>query len=451
MREPLPQAFAENMRAALGDEAEALLSALDGQYLRGLRLNPFKPVDLPNGIGLGEPIPWWSGDGRYLSPESDAGAHPLHEAGAYYLQEPSAMSPVAVLAPKRGERVLDLCAAPGGKSTQAASAMGGDGLLVCNEPVPSRAKILSRNIERMGVTNALVVCAEPEALARKWTDAFDAVVVDAPCSGEGMFRRHPEARAEWREDSPAGCAARQKRILTSAVNMLKSGGRLVYSTCTFNEVENDEVAKWLTEAYPCMEARGFSLPSGDGRALDAPSGRLHLYPHEVRGEGHFIALFVKSGGTTDSGAPYRPAAERLKPADKATVEAWRGFASDMSIEGISPDAMLGGALISAPELPPLDGISVLRAGLTLGTMKGKVFAPDHALAVGMSADRAGACPHIDLSPDEARAYQAGEALAVHGTMRGWALARYAGAALGFVKISDGIAKNHYPKGLRRPI
>lgn len=205
MSPALPPAFVSRMRAQLGEEADAYFAAMEMPCLRGLRLNPQKPVSdaaLEAVGGVEEPVPWYPALGRYLRNDSPAGADPLHEAGAYYLQEPSAMAPVSVLSPRPGECVLDLCAAPGGKSTQIAAALAGEGLLVSNEPVPSRAKILSRNIERMGVPNALVVSAQPEALAARWGVLFDAVLVDAPCSGEGMFRRHPETRAEWNPASP---------------------------------------------------------------------------------------------------------------------------------------------------------------------------------------------------------------------------------------------------------
>ena len=270
----LPPAFADRMRAQLGEEAEAYFAALEMPYLRGLRLNPEKPVSdaaLEAVGGVEDPVPWYPALGRYLHRDSAAGADPLHEAGAYYLQEPSAMAPVSALVPKPGERVLDLCAAPGGKSTQIAAALAGEGLLVCNEPMPSRAKILSRNIERMGVTNALVVSTQPEALAARWAGAFDAVLVDAPCSGEGMFRRHPETRAEWTAAAPAGCAERQRRILACAATMLRPGGRLVYSTCTLSPEENEETMRWFLRDHSGFSACPFALPGGDS-ALDARRG-----------------------------------------------------------------------------------------------------------------------------------------------------------------------------------
>ena len=213
MSEALPQTFLERMAAQLGEELPAFLHSYTEPYCRGIRLNPLKPTAKefwPEGVL--EPVPW-EPSAHYLTVESDAGTDVLHEAGGWYLQEPSAMAAVAALNPQPGERVLDLCAAPGGKSTQIAGRMRGQGLLISNEPVPKRAAILARNMERMGVMNALTVSALPDVLAARWPEAFDAVLVDAPCSGEGMFRRHPETRAEWTADSPAGCAKRQREIL----------------------------------------------------------------------------------------------------------------------------------------------------------------------------------------------------------------------------------------------
>lgn len=448
MNPALPPAFVSRMRAQLGEEADAYFAALEMPCLRGLRLNPQKPVSdaaLEAVGGVEEPVPWYPALGRYLHNDSPAGADPLHEAGAYYLQEPSAMAPVSVLSPRPGERVLDLCAAPGGKSTQIAAALAGEGLLVSNEPVPSRAKILSRNIERMGVPNALVVSAQPEALAARWGVLFDAVLVDAPCSGEGMFRRHPETRAEWNPASPMGCAERQRRILGCAAAMLRPGGRLVYSTCTLSPEENEETVRWFLQEHPDFSAQPFSL-SGDYGTLDAPEGMLRLYPHRVRGEGHFVAC-LRRAGDAPAADLMRPAAERLSPPAPAVRAAYSAFAAPL--RGLpAANAQLGDALLSAPDLPPLDGIRVLRAGVQLGVMKGKIFAPDHALAMCLSP----ACGLPVLALDRAGAlrYQSGEALPAPEDMSGWALAVYEGLVLGFGKASGGQFKNHYPKGLRRP-
>lgn len=444
MTYPLPETFSARMRAQLGPCADAYFASLEKPFWRGLRLNPRKPLSLPV-EGLGGPIPWNASEGRFLALDSNAGLEPLHEAGAYYLQEPSAMAPAVVLAPRPGERVLDLCAAPGGKSTQLAGLLGGQGLIVCNEPVPNRSKILSRNIERMGVPNALVVSAEPERLVSLWPDAFDAVLVDAPCSGEGMFRRHPETRAEWSDTGVAGCAARQKRILSCAVRMLRPGGRLVYSTCTFNEIENEQVIEWLLEQHGDLERVPFSLPLGDGRALNAPRGMMHLYPHELPGEGHFVAQLRRTGNAP-AGTAFLPASERLSRPGKELLAAYEAFRASYALP--PANAQLGERLLYAPDLPPLDGLRVLRAGCCLGTLKGRVLAPDHALAMALPLPYS--LPTLPLSRQDALRYQAGEALSCPEALSGYVLPTYGGLALGFGKCSAGQMKNHYPKGLRRP-
>jgi len=348
-----------------------------------------------------------------------------------------------VLNPQPGERVLDLCAAPGGKTTQIADALGDRGLIVCNEPVPGRAKILSRNVERMGIGNALVVSAEPEKLSPIWPEAFDAILVDAPCSGEGMFRRHPETRDEWTEASPEGCAVRQKRILACAVQMLRPGGRLAYSTCTLNHEENEDVVAWLLSEYPELEAVPFSMPINAG-TLDAPEGMAHLYPHRLRGEGHFAALLRKKGDAP-SGL-FAPASSRLAAPQKPLLAAYEAFSKPFP--GLPrANAQLGDALLSAPDLPPLKGVKVLRAGIQLGALKGKVFAPDHALAMALPVENA--IPALEVSREEALQYQSGETLPCPDELSGYVLPVYAGLPLGFGKASNGQVKNHYPKGLRR--
>lgn len=446
----IPEAFARRISEQLGDAADAYFASLEQSPLRGLRRNPHKMCNLSDWIGgIGAPVPW-APDGFYLDITSTAGAHPLHEAGAYYLQEPSAMLPATLLAVRPGETVLDLCAAPGGKSTQLAAAMAGEGTLVCNEFVPGRAQILSRNLERMGVQNAVVVSADPARLAQAWPALFDAILVDAPCSGEGMFRRHPETQSEWDADAPTRCALRQSRILESACAMLKPGGRLCYSTCTLSREENDDVVLALLQAHPELEAVDFSVPIGNGKNLVSRNGGLHLYPHEVLGEGHFVALFRKMGVSPDIFANARtllPAAQALCAPDPAAANSCRSFCEEVFTGGTPlPNAMLGDTLIAAPDLPPLRGIRVLRAGLSLGQFGGKVFKPDHALAMAAPPY---AISSVALTLPQAAAYQRGETLPAAEGARGYAVVTLAGLPLGFVKASDGMLKNHYPKGLRR--
>ena len=446
---PLPAAFISRIRAQLGPEAEDYLAAMARPYVRGLRRNPRKPAPCNGTDGIGSllsPIPW-EPNGFYLAVDSPAGSLPVHEAGAYYLQEPSAMLPARVLAPAPGERVLDLCAAPGGKSTQLADMLNGEGLLVCNEPIFSRAQILSRNLERMGVSNALVSCADPAQLADAWPCAFDAILVDAPCSGEGMFRRHPEARVEWSESAPAGCAARQLRILESAFTMLRPGGRLVYSTCTLNTEENEGVIEAFLQKHGELSTVNFSVPMGKGAYALSQNGMFRALPHQLEGEGHFLALLAKDSCTANAAkTAFAPAESRLATASGPLLQAYNEFCQNRPFP--CPNAVFGDTLIHAPDLPPLRGIKILRAGLQLGMLKGKVFAPDHALALALSAPYP--LEAIPLNATQARAYHAGEVLLVDTQWHGYALVTYGGFALGFVKSSNGQLKNHYPKGLRRP-
>ena len=228
----LPEAFLERMKRQLGDEYESYLDSLNRSRAVALRFNPLKG-EIPQLPFVGQPVPW-EPMGYYYDPDARPGLHVFHEAGVYYLQEASAMAPVALLDPQPGERVCDLCAAPGGKTTQIAGRMMGRGFLLCNEINPKRAKILSRNIERMAVSNALVTNEHPVTLAQRFAGFFDRVLVDAPCSGEGMFRKEEAAVTDWSQETVEMCARRQAEILSSAAALIRPGGHLVYSTCTLS-------------------------------------------------------------------------------------------------------------------------------------------------------------------------------------------------------------------------
>ena len=295
--ERYPAAFLDECREILKDEFPAFLRALALPPRRALRLNPQRngaeqaaAPFLPDGA----PRVPWEPLGRYLAADAKPGAGIAHAAGAFYLQDASAMAPVAALDPRPGERVLDLCAAPGGKSGQIAARLNGRGFLLSNEIEFSRARILLGNLERLGVTNAFVTSAPAEALARALPAFFDRVLVDAPCSGEGMFRRDPEAASQWNPDAPAGCAARQTAILNDAARMVRPGGKLVYSTCTFNRLENEGTVREFLRAHPDFEPDAFELP-GVGASQD---GCLRLWPHRIEGEGHFLARFTRKGEET---------------------------------------------------------------------------------------------------------------------------------------------------------
>ena len=257
----LPQGFPERMLHLLGEaEFAEFLASYERPRSAGLRLNPRKP--LPDGASLPfceAQVPW-EPNGYYVCEGSRPGLHPWHDAGAYYLQEPSAMAPARLLDAQPGERVLDLCAAPGGKTTQLAAAMQGRGLLVCNEIHPRRAQVLASNVERLGIPNALVLSEHPARLAQRFPGYFDRILVDAPCSGEGMFRKEEAAVTDWSEATVAMCAARQQEILASAAEMLAPGGRLVYSTCTFSPEENEGVISAFLHAHPAFSVEPVEAP-----------------------------------------------------------------------------------------------------------------------------------------------------------------------------------------------
>ena len=430
MNNRLPEAFTDRMREQLGDELTAFLHTMEEAPCRGIRIHPYKKTSAADIYTDEAKIPWVR-DAYYLPAESSAGATAIHEAGGFYIQDPGAMLPAAVLNALPGENVLDLCAAPGGKSTQIGCDMQGEGLLVCNEPVPKRAQILSRNIERMGIPNSIVTCAWPEQLAEKWHGCFDAVLADAPCSGEGMFRKEPETRNEWSSEKAAGCASRQREILSAAALLVRPGGRLIYSTCTYNPEENERNAAWFLEQFRDFEPEAFKLPG-----IEAPDGMFTCYPHRLRCEGQFVAKFRKRGQGEEK--TWCGSALPVPPDDEAGVFR-RAFPALPA-----PTHRYGNTLVRIARCPDLRTIRTFRVGLHLGEVRGKIAVPDHAAAMAFPAPE---MKWTNLTPDEAVQYLAGEA--IPGESEGWTLMRYQGLVLGWGKGSEGMIRNHYPKGLRR--
>lgn len=396
----LPEGFILRMQSLLGEEYAAFSASFDRPLCTGLRLNPLKTGftgDLSR-FSL-SPVPWCP-TGYVYDAASRPGLSSYHAAGLYYLQEPSAMAPAELLDPQPGERVLDLCAAPGGKSTQLAGKLQGRGLLVCNEINAKRAKILAGNIERLGIANALVLNEHPKKLETRFEGYFDKILVDAPCSGEGMFRKEEAAVTDWTEDTNAICANRQSEILTSAAKMLRPGGRLVYSTCTFSPVENECVISDFLWRNPDFSVENRPAPDfSPGRPdwVEHPVPGLEhtfrLWPHKLRGEGHYAAVLKKAGDA--------PAAELLlEPAAKTPAELTQ-FCRQTGAALPEGKLLLFGqvAYLVPQELPEIKGLRVLRAGLELGqTMKNR-FEPAHAWAlwlkglensVSLAAGRAGA-------------------------------------------------------------
>lgn len=437
----LPNGFSEKMSSLLGSELDAFLAAFDRPRAVALRRNPrHAALKLPFAL---EPVPW-EPTGYYYHPSERPGLHPWHDGGVYYLQEASAMAPAALLHPMPGERVLDLCAAPGGKTTQLAGYLDGQGILVSNEIHPQRARILSQNVERMGIANALVLNEHPEKLASRFPRYFDRVMVDAPCSGEGMFRKEEAAVTDWSQETVEMCARRQREILESASKMIRAGGKIVYSTCTFSPEENEGVISAFLQDHPDFSVWEADAPwFAPGRPdwiRDPAPGLEHtfrLWPHLLRGEGHFAAV-LQYNGTEASDL-----AEEKGVRPPASLSAFLDALHIHLPEG-SLAAFGARYVLLPPGTPSLRGLKVLRAGLCLGEEKKGRFEPDHALAIWMHATGLADYP---VESAEVSAYLRGET--VPGTLIGWGLLSADGCSLGWVKGSNGVLKNHLPKGLRR--
>ncbi len=430
----LPEKFIENMKKQLPEnEWEAFFACYDEKPVKGVRLNllkgsryALKPL-LPF---LGDQIPWEE-NGYYTEAEK-VGASPLHFAGAFYSQEPSAMSAVPLLEVQPGERVLDLCSAPGGKGTQLACQMGGKGLIVLNEPISSRAKILSQNVERMGIKNAVVLNEYPETLAKYFQGYFDKILVDAPCSGEGMFRKNAEeALSEWSEENVALCVERQAFILEKATEMLKKGGRIVYSTCTFSEGEDEGQVRDYLQKHPEM------------RLLVEKK----LYPHKTRGEGHFVALFEKIEKTNEWDSRIKEMKHSVTgKAEKAYREFERQFFKDKFAARLYEK---NGTLYELPEeVFDWKGLRVLRVGVRLGEVKNDRFEPCHSLAMSVKKEECRNVVDLPLNDPRVEAYLRGEVIE-GGEKNGWCIVCVEGLPVGLGKCVDGRVKNHLPKGIRK--
>lgn len=462
----LPEAFTEKMKGLLGAEYPAFLESYEKERVQGLRLNPLKlsgeeflrisPFSLKK-------IPW-AEEGWYYEAGERPGKHPYHEAGLYYIQEPSAMAVVELLDPRPGERILDLCAAPGGKTTHIAGRLKGEGFLLSNEIHPARARILSQNVERMGIANAVVTNQAPEDLSPRFLEFFDRIVVDAPCSGEGMFRKDEAARLEWSPEHVERCAARQREILEHAASMLKAGGRLVYSTCTFSPEENEQVIEGFLEAHPefsIAETEGLpgllpGRPEWSKNQTSSLSGTFRIWPHRTMGEGHFLAALTKAPGENYQGKSTNPA----YLGDRLVKKELESFLKELLKE---PQRLLerkeyllfGDQLyLIPPEMPDIKGLKVLRPGLHIGTIKKNRLEPSHALALYLKKENV--LQWVDLAADgeEIIRYLKGETLmeaAVSNSCldkKGWVLVNVDGFSTGFGKLAGGVLKNHYPKGLR---
>lgn len=458
--EQLPSAFLTRMKDMLGEEYPAFLNSYDSPRKFGLRVNTLKlssqefaeiaPFQLT-------PIPWVS-NGFFYGKEDRPSRHPFYPAGLYYLQEPSAMTPASRLDITPGEYVLDLCAAPGGKATELAARLQGKGLLVANEISASRAKALLRNLELSGVTNALVTNETPKRLAGYFREFFHKILVDAPCSGEGMFRKDPDVAKTWDEERPPYFGKLQQEIIQQAISMLKPGGLLMYSTCTFSPDENEGLISYVLEQFPEMELLdmedypGFTpgnprWGNGDTRLLKT----RRIFPHHMDGEGHFLAL-LKKKGTLES-APFTQIPCALKKEEKKLVEEffaslsipvdWNGIEARNGFVYRLPSASTGS----------LKGLKFLRYGLFLGELKKNRFEPSQSLA--MALKDVPQTSKISLNPQDSRltAYLRGETFSLEegecSSPKGWKLICAEGFPVGWGKVVGNTVKNKYPSGWRQ--
>jgi len=465
----LPEEFENRMKSYLGNEYDEFIASYDKPEVKGLRINKEAPGNILGAIcdeteGAGseifDTVPWISNGYSYISGTVFPGKHPYHEAGVYYIQEPSAMAPAVYLDARPGDRVLDLCAAPGGKSTQIAFMLKGEGILISNEIMPDRARILSENIERMGVKNALVISEDPRNISDRFTGYFDKILVDAPCSGEGMFRRSETAVEEWSPENVNMCANRQAWILDEAAKMLRPGGRLVYSTCTFSKEEDENTILSFLERNDEFEPEemkvyGKMRPGFDGVGI-------RLWPHLVDGEGHFVcALKKKSSIDVEENEKvikvmppcgYEYGINKKEMADlKDMNDFFKNNILDKNFLAGKTFVKFKEQIYMIPdECPSLTGLKVLRPGLHLGELKKKRFEPAHALSRVFKPEEVENSCDLSCKSDEILKYINGETYNI-SLPNGWYVNFVDKNPIGWGKISNEIMKNHYPKGLRKKI
>ena len=493
----LPEEFQNRMKTLLGAEYDAFIHSYDAPRHSGLRINTLKcdPAHFPEiAPGQWKRIPWTE-NGYFVPGGVRMGASPLYAAGVFYLQEPSAMTPASRLEILPGERVLDLCAAPGGKATELAAKLKGRGLLVANDISNARAKALLRNLELFGAGNIFVTNETPGKLAEVFEGFFDKILVDAPCSGEGMFRKDEAVISTWTPDRPVFFANQQKDIAANAVKMLREGGLMLYSTCTFAPVEDEGSVSWILEHFPEMhllEMKGY-----EGFAPGCPQWGngdpelkkcVRIWPHRMPGEGHFLALLQKGSDTAGQSLPEMissegadfPSPERTfssrstktvkKQAKKSSRQgkspASNGFSRperellEEFLQQVSSDIprekleLRGGRVYLSPDLPSgIQGLHFLRSGLYLGEMKKNRFEPSQPFAMTLSAETFSDCLNLALTDERVERYLSGETISVTPeethSAKGWKLVCVEGFSLGWGKLVNGTLKNKYPVSWRR--
>lgn len=438
----LPQDFLNLVSNQLNDiEYQSYIKTMQGHVTKALRLN-YKKIndDISSQLNFLSPVPIVN-NAYYFDSNIEYGKSIFHQIGCYYIQDASAMLPALALNVSSGQKVLDLCAAPGGKSTQIAEALNNDGLLVANEYVRKRSLILNENIKRLGFYNTLICNMSSSKLLKKFPQYFDAILVDAPCSGEGMFRKSDSAIQDWSLANVKACAVRQLELLKDAYHMLKPGGVLVYSTCTLNTIENEEVVDQLVSKFDDLSLLDFFQDT------DFPSknGMLKLWPHIFKGEGQFIAKFIKSNGNTSINYNNK---NSYKPIDKKQTKIFQDFCKQNDIYNFDANYIFNGILMQLPNIDfDFHGLNIIDIGLRLGTIERDKFVPMHSFAQCLD----NRVYSYDINIHDAINYIKGAEIENKTDKRGYHLLTYKKIPLAWGKFNSLSIKNMYPKNLRHSV
>ncbi|GAD15822.1 RsmF rRNA methyltransferase first C-terminal domain-containing protein [Lentilactobacillus otakiensis] len=449
----LPSDFIHKYQQLMGEvEADKFIASFDQPTTPGFRINPLK-AHRPADLDLSEPTEHcqFGYHGQVSGKTVD------HQSGAVYSQEPSAMYVGEVAHPNLNEKVLDLCAAPGGKTTHLGSYLKNTGLLIANEIDSKRSKALVENVERFGMTNTIVTNTDPDHLAAQLPEFFDRILVDAPCSGEGMFRKDPDAIQYWSLDYPVECASRQRTILTQAVKNLKPGGELIYSTCTFAPEEDEQIIAWLVDTYgfeiqPIKKFAGMDDGKPEWANGNADLTKcVRIFPHHFNGEGHFIAKLKKPVNIDNVKEPrrFRGISKNIEMPTKDQNQLFDQFAKEtLNHVHFQKLVVFKDHLYSVPEeTPNLSRVKIVRLGLEIGTFKKNRFEPSYGLALALHPDQA--VQKITIDQAEWQKYVHGDTFQVSSDLKkGWYLLVCENQPVGFAKVVNGTAKNFFPKGLR---
>lgn len=439
----LPKEYILAMKELLGEEYEDYINTLNKEYFSGLRVNTLKisNKELLSLLNMDLRKIEWEENGYYIEKDSRLSKSPYYFAGLYYMQEPSAMSPASLLEVKEGDRVLDLCAAPGGKSTKLACALNNTGLLVSNDISNSRAKALLKNIELFGIKNALITCEEPEKLARVYEEYFDKILVDAPCSGEGMFRKDIAVFNAYLKRGSAFFSPIQYSILKAAAKMLKKGGELLYSTCTYSKLEDEDIIIKFLEENDDFEIVDLKEYNGFTKSKYI-EGAIRLYPHKLDGEGHFVCKLRKRGNIIQNSETKKSSVKL----PKSVLE----FLNNSNIKYKNENFFINGDYVYyLPDDVLIDkSLRYLRTGLLIGRMNNKRFEPSQAYAMSLKKEEWKNVLDLDIEDIRVIKYLKGETIEVDTVGKDYILVCLSGYPLGFAKQDGNRLKNKYYKGWR---